>query len=172
MVTFSINSSYFGSAIHKPSLIADMKTLDFQSVHVQKHVNHMNRLYGQKTQFIYHRVMNMLSYGENKKIQQKSPSNDSTIVQEKSKPTWSLKSAISSQYDIAYYLKDALLYNDQPLNMTEFQRIVRNQIYSGGRGYETLRRLPNSTITITAFYRTSTKQFQEYMEFSPDDCHT
>lgn len=114
----------------------------------------------------------MLSYGENKKLPQQSLSNDSASEQEKRKPSWSLKSAISSQYDIAYYLKDALLYNDQPLNMTEFKRIVQNQIFSGRRGYETLRRLPNSTITTTEFYRTTTKQFQKYAEFVPDHCHS
>ncbi len=107
--------------------------------------------------FIYHKVLNFISYQWDKNTRTANP-----------------RYTIASQYFIATLMGDDLLYDwTKEFTMEAFDQLIEDQRKLGKKGINQLIQLQGSTIYFTKYYTSYGKHLNQSYEvdFLPSDCN-
>lgn len=77
---------------------------------------------------------------------------------------------IASQYDIARFLHDAILYNNHELSEAQLLHLVQEQVRLGEQNAVRLELYGQDTVNQTAFATKLNRLKEKYAVFTPDDC--
>jgi len=190
MFAIIFSSFYYGAIILKPVSTAKQKFLTSDLMQsnptVATHVQSLRKQLKEKY-FIAHRVMNLIVYHE--KLKKKNVNSSAvsfangTIIQ--NNPLPKIKYVIANQYDLAVYFEDMLLYNQNEKNQAAaasinslqdssqqqvINQVIQEQQRIGKEAYQTLVKLPESTVQQTEYFHTVTRRFRDYQVFLPHHC--
>jgi hypothetical protein len=77
---------------------------------------------------------------------------------------------IASQYDIAEYLGEALLYNNEEISETKLKRFFQEQVRIGRRNAHRIMYQQQNTVNLTIFAEKAERIVDKYQDFTPSDC--